>query len=302
MTFSRRMIDVTFQLSEGTFSASGSNTVKLSGLRVGCHIENCGGPGMGRADINIYGMPLDTMNELSTLGMRVKAVPTNLVKIEAGNDQDAKTLVFVGTIINAWTDFNSQPMNVFNVQAFALGAQAVKLVQPKSYSGSVDVAGVMNSIATDMDLRFENNGVTVKLNNVYLSGSPRDQALKLVHDSGIKWNGGEGGVLAIWPANGSRGGAIPLISSETGMIGYPSFIANGILLNTVFNPSIGYGGKIKVYSAPFDKPLKTLSANGVWTTFKLDHTLESQIPDGEWKTTISAYNPNSPIAPPVAGT
>jgi hypothetical protein len=51
------------------------------------------------------------------------------------------------------------------------------------------------------------------------------------------------GTLAIWPKFGSRGGQIPLIAPppKGGMIGYPVFNELGVMLRTLYNPTIGLG-------------------------------------------------------------
>jgi len=45
-------------------------------------------------------------------------------------------------------------------------------------------------------------------------------------------NDGVPKTLIIWPKGGSRGGSIPLVSRDTGMIGYPSYTQNGIVVST----------------------------------------------------------------------
>jgi hypothetical protein len=53
------------------------------------------------------------------------------------------------------------------------------------------------------------------------------------------------------------------VSSKTGMEGYPTYTAYGIMLSTIYNPSIGFGQKIKVESTL--KP-----ANGEWAVYGLE--------------------------------
>src|ERR1700722_20220567 len=107
----------------------------------------------------------------------------------------------------------------------------------------------MSGFARMMSLQFENNGVTGSLSNAYYSGSAKTQAQMCVDDAGISWNHGDLGILAIWPKFGSRGGAVPLISPQTGMVGYPTYSALGIDFQTLYNPSIGFGQKVQVQSS-----------------------------------------------------
>ena len=76
MNFVQRVIDVTFTLGVGSFVGSGGNNVTLTGIdntkpgpRVGCQISGAGGAVMSNLELQIFGMTLDQMNQLSTLGI-----------------------------------------------------------------------------------------------------------------------------------------------------------------------------------------------------------------------------------------
>lgn len=284
MGFERRKIDVAFQLGEGNFGEGGSNQVKLSGLRVSSRIIKAGGPSMGTANLQIYGMTLQKMNELSTLGMRPTTVRKNIITVEAGEENGAMSAVFTGNITNAWADFSNMPDVPFQVLAHVGGFDAVNPAKPTSLKGSISVATMLSSLATQMGKSFENSGVDVKLTNPYYTGSYRDQALAIVNDAGIQWNGLDDNKLAIWPAGSSRGGQVPLVSKTTGMIGSPAFTSQGIMVKSLFNPSIGFGSKIKVES--FLKP-----ACGEWIVYALEYALDANFPGGQWSLQASAARP-----------
>jgi hypothetical protein len=93
--------------------------------------------------------------------------------------------------------------------------------------------------------------------------------------------------LTIWPKGKARGGAIPLISPDTGMVGYPTLSARGIIVTTYFNPSISFGKNIKLQSS-------LELANGEWNVNSLVHTLEAEIPKGQWITRLEATDQNFP--------
>ena len=302
--FVQRKINVTFQLGTPSagqpspkFTGTQSNIVTISGLRMSAKIVKAGGRSAGSASLQIYGMTLDLMNDLSTLGMRVQMWTRNSVIVTAGDDDSGMATVFQGSIISAWADFQSAPDVPFHVEAHTGGVLSVINVPASSYQGSTDVATIMSSLATLAGLAFENNNVQQKINCPYLPGSPREQIAKLAKDAGISWfidsgTANNAGTLIIWPKNGSRGGQIPLVSSETGMVGYPTYSAMGIIVKTLFNPAIGYGGEIKVQSS-------LTPANGTWAVYGLDHDLDAQVPNGQWFSTILAYNPK--FNPPILG-
>lgn len=282
--YAQRAIDITFELGEGEFGETGANSVKLSGLRVSSKIIKAGGPSMGTAQLQIYGMTLDKMNQLSTLGLRPTTVRKNTILIEAGDKGGLLSSVFIGNITNAWFDGQAAPEVPFQVLAHVGGFDAVKPIQPTSYEGSANVVDILSGLAAKMGKSFENNGVSVVLSNPYYTGSARDQALKCVKDAGIQWNGLDEKTLAIWPSGQSRGGSIPLISKDTGMENYPTFTSQGITINSLFNQSVGFGQKVKVES-------DLTGANGEWIVYALNYDLDAEYPQGRWHMQISASRP-----------
>lgn len=283
MSFVQRKINVTFTLGQGSFGGSGANTTKLSGLRVTAKIVKAGGPSMSTLQMEVYGMKLEDMNQLSTLGMVAQLVRRNTVLVEAGDDKSGMGTVFLGTITNAWADMQSAPDVPFRVEAHTGLIEAVSTAPPSSFSGAASVATIMSGLAGQMGLSFENGGVTTKLQNPYFYGSPREQVKACADAAACEWII-DNGKLAIWPRGGSRDGEIPFLSKDTGMVLYPSFTSQGISVRCVFNPNIGYGGKVKVQSI-------LTPANGEWVIFGLAHDLDANMPKGPWFTTINAVRP-----------
>lgn len=298
-SFVARKLKMTFTKDSGTFTASGgSNSVTLQGFRASARITKAGGPVAGNLELLVWGMLQPQMDDLSNLGMRtilpggVYQISRNTVTVEAGDDVDGYGTVFIGTTIECWGDYGQAPEVPFRVEAQTVAATAVAPASPFSTSGVTDVATALSGLASLMFLRFENNGVTTKLPPSYYFGSPRDQALAIVQDAGINWNGGDDGVLSIWPANGSRGGAVPFISPATGLIGYPTYTANGIEIRVLFNPSITLGSQIQVQSS-----LK--EASKTWNVYAIDHSLDALLPGGLWESRIACLPPEiGPVLPP----
>lgn len=280
MAFKEKRIDITFVLGEKTFGNTGSNQVKLGGLRSHAKIRRAGGPAMSNAIVEIYGMKLDMMNQLSTLGMVATTLRRNTITVEAG-DADSVATVFQGTITNAYPDFEGAPHVPFRVEAHTGLIDALAPTPPRSFPNPTDAAQILSGLATLMGVPFENNGVSVILPPTYLSGSARNMAWEVVQTAGICWNGMEDGTLAIWMPGDARGGEAPLISKTSGLRGYPSFTSNGIALTTLFNPAIGFGKKIVVESS-----LK--AANGTWAVYDLNHDLSALTHDGPWFSDLMA--------------
>jgi hypothetical protein len=272
--FVQRLLSFIFQLGEGQFGNSGFDTVTIDGLRASCRIIKAGGPSMSTAECDIYGMTRDQMNKLSTLGMVATLQRRNVITINAGDAEAGLSTVFRGTITNAWADFTGAPDVLFHVSAHVGGIEALVPIAPSSFKGGADVATIMSGLATQMGLSFENNGVQVQLSNPYFPGTARTQAQACAEHAGIEWIIDDG-TLAIWPSGFSRGGVAPLLSPQTGMVGYPAYTSMGIIVRSVYNPSIGFGHKIEVASDLTD-------ACGVWVVNRLDYELDSMVPHGKW--------------------
>ena len=289
----------------GSFS-QGGNTVTLSGYRTSVRIQNSGTPTGSTAEVSIYGLPLTLINQLSTLGMAFNLIPKNTLVISAGDPVSGLAVVFWGTIIQAYPDFSAMPDVAFHFECNSYTGGAVTNVPPSSYTGPTDVATIMSSLASQMGYQFENSGVNVKLPAPYLPGSAGSQWQKIRDDAGINADiipGSPNPTLAIWPMNGSRNvaGAIPVISPpdpETGelqganasvMVGYPSFTPQGVIVKTVFNRGINFGGKFQVAGS------QLTPANNTWVVHKLDHALDSLMPKGEWLSTVYGYGLNVPF-------
>lgn len=280
-----RRIETTITLGEGNFGETGKNTVTLRGLRVSANIVQAGDLSMGSLQLRIYGMTLSKMNQLSTLGLRITEVRKNSVLIRAGDDKSGLASVFEGTIHEAWADFQGAPRVVFNLQAAAGLAAAIKPVAPRSYRGAADVVTIMKDLAGMLDYTLENGGVTGVLDNPYFPGTVRDQIAACAEHAHIDFIlEDETQTLAIWPKNGSRGGLIPLISPMTGMVGYPTFTSQGISFTTRYNNGLKFGSLLKLESSI--KP-----ACGMWKIQTLAHNLESETPNGAWFTSVEANRP-----------
>jgi hypothetical protein len=305
MALTRKLIQVSFtlgtQLASGvtagpqSFGPDGSDTVTLKELRVIASVKNAGQPSQSTLTMQVYGMKLETMNKLATLGLVQQQIRRNFVTVLAGEEGSPLSQIFKGTILQAWADFQNMPEVAFHVEAQVGAFEQVVAATPISINGSADVVELMKGLASQMGLSFENNGISNnKIASPYLYGAPIEQASMVARAAGINWFI-DGDVLAIWPRNGSRGGTIPLVSPDTGLVGYPNFTSYGIALKTLFNPQIRANAEIKVETSL--ENVATLNGNGIWTVYSLDHELESISPHGgRWFSNMLCYNKKFPPA------
>lgn len=293
-SYVERAIDVTITLGEGSFGGTGKNTVKLSGLRIVATIQKLGPPAFGSAEVRIFGLSSSIMNEVSTLGVPMPLIRlNNTILIEAGDVGGTMAAVFSGYIYRSWQNFDSQPDTMLQIISNTGAVDAMAPVPPISVEGGADVATIMSGLATRMGRSFENNGVQVQLSNPYFAGTAMEQAHALARAANIEMqDDGPFGALAIWPKNGTRSGSVPLISVESGLIGYPRCQDQGISLRCLFNPNIRLGGQIELRSSLGGEPIPAQGAtqaqaqragpNGQWYVTRLTYDLSAQLPGGPW--------------------
>src|SRR5262249_7369929 len=161
-----------------------------------------------------------------------------------------------------------------SVTASTLGYLQGTVATPSSFNGSTDVTTVMQNLADRAGLKLESNGVSIKLSNQYLSGSLADQITRTAEAADLLW-AVDKGVLTMWQRGTSRSGKVPLISPQSGMWGYPIYTQFGVIVKTIFNPDVQFGGQIEVQS-------QLTPANGKWMVMRLAHDLESNVPGGQW--------------------
>ena len=113
-----------------------------------------------------------------------------------------------------------------------------------------------------------------------------EQIKAVCEAANIEYGGLDEGKLAIWPRGASRAQtAVPLLKADTGMVGYPTYTATGIVVTTLFNPTIRNGASVAVESSltPANRP--------DWHVMKLVHELESNTPGGKWFTQVNLARP-----------
>lgn len=284
--------------SPNSFAGTGAQSVTIKGLRTSVRIQNSGQSSACTAQVRVWGLQQSIVNQLATLGLAFNLVPRNAITISAGDAGVTPSVVFSGTILYAYADYAGQPDVPFVIEAQFGIADAAITIPPTSIQGWGDVAQMMEGLARQMSMGFQNNGVTSRLRNPRYAGSAKNQADQLARDAKIVWSNINGNTMAIWPLGGNRSLLqIPIISPETGMIGYPAFTQQGIVVSTIFDPAIAFGGFVKVISSALNAIRQAqpnlASANAFptqWSVYKLDLELDALLPGGQWKSVVYAYN------------
>lgn len=271
-----RKIDVVLTMASGDQEGIAQT---LSGHRVSVTAQIAGGAGMSEITVRIFGMTLERMNDFSTLGQLPTQFNANTISVLASDDAGNMAKIFEGTILAAYADMMAAPAVSFTLTGLGGLIEALKGGPGFSSPGAVSAAVVLQELATQANLNFENNGVDVMLPKRTYNGDLRTQIMECIEDARI-----EGvidrGTLAIWPRSGYRAGDAVVISPKNGMVGYPSYTTTGVIVTSLFNPSVRFGALVQIE----DSMLR--QANGTWNVVTLVHDLESEVPNGKWFTQL----------------
>lgn len=290
-----------------TFS-NGSNTITIpAGNMASVRALNFGSPGMGHAEITIWGLTPSIMNEISTLGIVVTLQPKNLIAVYASDaNGENKSEVFKGGIREAMPLYGRQPETPLWIDAFAGMDIATSQADPVSFTGSAEITVILKRLCDAAGYQFEPNGVSgVSLSRSYLWGSPRDQILSVlqaVRTRGVAGAFVENQTVAIWKTTSARNGIVPIIKAGDAttpgtLIGYPTYTNAGLDIRCIYTPDLRFGGQCQIEtSIPLTAQNGALkSGDGLWNiTTGLSAHLDAQIPGGKWENLVEAVRAGYP--------
>jgi hypothetical protein len=251
-------------------------------LRALVHVEFANLPTTGIAQMRIWGLTLDHMNQLSKAGL-VYAGRNNTVTVKAGDTENGMVTVFHGNIVEAYPDMNAQPETSFYIMASPTNDMQLKPAASSTYPNAVAGSTILSQLAAQAGYTLENNGVDTQLQSPHYSGTVWQQIRRVVDALDcFATVDGVNKVIAIWPKGGSRAGQPHAISPETGMIGYPSFQLNKVMLRVLFSPSYipQVGKRVQVKS-------QLQGASGTFTLIYSTLDLACNIPDGPWDANLT---------------
>ena len=283
MKLVKRVIEASITLGSGQFGDQQGDTITLTGLRMMASINSVGGEAQGQAAIRIFGLPLSIMNKLTSVGPIMNQIRLkNKIQISAGDEGSALRVVFQGVIDTAYAELNAAPDVALAIVAFSAYEAAVKPANASAFVGSVDVAFMMQQFATQLNLGFKNNGVSVKLSNQSFNGTFLDRINECARAAGINYTI-DRGVLSIWNQMSHTNDDTITLSPQSGLVGYPALNSQYIALKSVFIPNAHLGQRVTVSGSEVE------SVNGTWTIFTVAHNLESQTPGGQWFTELQVF-------------
>jgi hypothetical protein len=262
----------------------------FEGLRTIVRISKAGGNYLGTAEVMIYGLTKSDLNMLSTLGMFYRPQTWYPITIEAGDDRNGMSLVFSGTVQQAWADLTNMPDVPMYLLAQGTTAPAnTGTTQPTSTGGLTPIVPLLQKLAQAGGMTLENNGVNTVIDGIYHWGSPWKQ-IKEICDACRIDVVQEDNVVAIWPEGQNRNGDTLLVSKKTGMRDAPIFTQYGVVVKVEFSRAIKLGTLMQVQSEFI------LAANGTYWIGGIDYDLAAELPGGNWFSILSGVAPGAPVS------
>lgn len=259
-----------------------NNTIVAENLRVSATVQSGNGSMLPNAKIMIYGLSQNVINRVAKISWNIKQERLNTIQLDASSDGGKTyTTVYFGTINFAYPNYGSVPEVILTVDSATALEHQVLPAKPLSFKGEVDVGSAISEICKSMDMRFENSGVTAKVSNAYLPQTALEKITKLCESVDATMTL-DVNTVAITPRGQPRKIKVPIISPQTGLIGYPTPTLQGISLQCLFDPLIKHNGQIEVRNSLIE------STNGQWRIYGLTHYLESEIAGGRWFSAIDA--------------
>lgn len=243
-----------------------------------------GGNQFGNAKVEIFGVPLATMNQIARLWLET-LTPQNTDKLSI-DVWDGKAFIpfFEGVITWSAVDATTMPAVKLDIEANAAMALMNMSASPYANSGPVLLSDALTSIAGagNFSIDYSAAAPQYQLTDVRVAGSPMEQIGHLMrYFPDLTWFVNLQRIV-VRQANAPYSTDAIRIAADTGLQGFPKYSTSGLQFNTVFNPRLRPGVALDVVT-PFDFVNRTL-----WVSAVLAHQLDVNVPKGQWTTAVAA--------------
>lgn len=248
-----------------------------------------GGNQFGNAKIEIFGAPIDTMNNIARLWLETLTPQnTDTVAIDVWNGFDYIPF-FQGVI--AWSSVNGAGMPAVSLIIEANAAMALMndAASPYANAGPVSLKDALTTIASaqQFSVDYSEQAPRYQCTDIRLTGSPMEQIGGLMaHFMDLTWFVNLQR-LVVRQANAPFATDAISIAPDSGLMRLPVYSSGGLQFDTLFNPQLRPGVACNVTTA-FDFVNRTL-----WVAAVLSHMIEPNVPGGHWTTSVAAnsYGP-----------
>lgn len=284
MAFNRKVIRLTLTLNgkDESFTSDSQNKLEAVGLRISAEINFGNGMPAPSARLRIYGLPAETMNKLIRQKYRDAKKLRDDIMVEAGDQGEDLMMVFKGGIVEAYPDYAEAPNVSLIIEAQTAVLEAMTPSDAESYEGTHDVINIMGNVCKRIGYTLEDNGVKQPLENVYLCNTDISKIKWLAEAANLDLYV-ESGNIAVTRKGEPRKLKIPVISPDSGMIGYPVPTSVGVQFKCFYDPIVRFGGIVRVKDSIVER------CNGDWITYGVRVTLETETEGGRWFMDVSAY-------------
>lgn len=290
-----RYMTAKFTLSEGVYPNSGGNQTlfvpldsTVGNLYGEINIRNEIGLNNNSAIITIFGLQNEIINTLSRINLNSNfdLWTDNQVDIYAGYVLDSASglppLVYTGQIRSAGADY-SNPDRPFVVQSLQGGVSRNVVSPPTSISGNISINDLLKSLANRNGSTYIGNGVTGSVSNIAYDGSLIQQIEKICRDYNLvkNWDFTKN-ILYVAPSGTALSNGVYELNANTGMVGSPQPLEDGVSVAAYFNPSLVLGQTINLTSQYYDY------VNRPWIINAMFHILQNR--GQEWLTVMTLNN------------
>ena len=281
-SFIKRRLQVRLTLAKGSFGSG--NTVVIDNHAMRVSVEKLGPPDFAKASVEIFGMNLNDIEQLTSLSFHPFKLTRNYINIFAGDDESGLSQIFAGSITAANGDLSGCPEHKLKIDAEVGFWGRITAQGPNVINGTQAAASFIETQATKAGMTFSNEGVSDALKNCVFSGSPVEQARQAAKQIGADLLIDDDEMILL-PRQGNRKGNAVLLNKDSGLLGYPAITSNGIECKSIFNPAFRFAGLFVLESI-------VPKASGTWRVIKLTHKLSANDPsDGSWESSITGFYP-----------
>lgn len=265
-----------------------SNVLVIQNAKVKCNIVMAGAASLPIGRFVIWGLSKSVIDKLTVYQWNYSQYTNALIEVYA-ND----SLVYSGTFLDAYADYSKMPDVPFIISATYSILDNLKNVPAISFGTAVKVTDMAQSICNLMDSKpkvtnglrkIDDNKQEIPiptLTDAVFWGSPLTMLWKLRTDANINISlrPREKDVLLTYIGDyDSNQIDVPLITSETGLVGSPIRKTQTIWsLRVLYHPVYTPEGLVRIQSK-----LVPNSGDFYAVIYSMIFNLESQTPNGQW--------------------
>jgi hypothetical protein len=246
-----------------------------------------GGNQYGNAHVEIFGMPLDAMNQIARLWLdALKPQNTDTLEIAVW-DGTAFVSLFQGVITWSAVDASGMPAVKLVVEANAAFALANATASPYANAGPITLKDTLTSIVSPVGFTVDYSAALpeIQLVDTRVQGSPLTQVSAVMNAfPKLRWLVNLQRLI-VFPTDAPFAQDPVRVAADNGLVGNPVYSTSGLQFATIYNPQLAPGVYVDIESGIFDLVNKTK-----WVAAVIAHELEPNVPGGKWHTSVGANN------------